>query len=239
MSILEKPELSVVISALNEEKTVENVLKMILSIFDKNKIKGEIVFMDNHCTDKTGELADKIAKKDKRVRVIHRRDRPNRDLGSSLKEGFANTKGDYITIMDCDLSHNPEDIPNLFKHRKEADIIIGSRFIKGGGADFPLSRRIIGGSYNLIARTLLGINIKDITTGFKLYNSKVIKNVDFENNGFGLHVEILIKSLLSGYTIKEIPIYYKRSDKKSTLNYKKQFWSYTKPLLLGLKEKYL
>jgi dolichol-phosphate mannosyltransferase len=232
-------ELSVVISALNEEKTVQNVLKKVLSVFDKNKIDGEIIFMDNHCTDRTGELADQIAKKDERVRVIHRRNRKCRDLGSSLKEGFIYAKGKYILIMDCDLSHNPDDIPYLLEHKDEADIIIGSRYIKGGKADMPLHRWIVSGSYNFITKTLLGINVRDVTTGFKLYKSRVIKKLNLQSDGFGLHSEILIKALLNGYTAKEIPIFYKRTGKKSTLNYKKQFISYSKPLIIGLKEKYL
>lgn len=233
-----KPELSILISALNEQKTVQKVLKKILSTFDKYKVNGEIVFMDNHSTDKTGELADKVAKKDNRVKVIHRINRPNKDLGSSLIEGFANASGKYILIMDCDLSHLPEDIPNLLKHKNEADIIVGSRYTKGGKADMSLKRTIISRSFNFLTKTLLGINVKDITTGFKLYNKKMLDNLELESTGFGLHVEILVKALNKGYTAKEIPIYYQRSDKKSTLNYKKQFISYTKPVIAALKVKY-
>ena len=233
-----QPEISVVISALNEEKTVQNVLTKVLGVFDKHKINGEVVFMDNHSTDKTGDLSDKIASKDKRVTVIHRRNRPNKDLGSSLREGFANSHGKYVLIMDCDLSHSPDEIPNLLKHKNEADIIVGSRYTTGGKADMNLKRSIISRSFNLFTKILLNTKVRDITTGFKLYNKKVLDNLKLESTGFGLHVEILLKALNKEFTAIEIPIYYKRADKKSTLNYRKQFLSYTKPVLAALKERY-
>lgn len=238
MMKMTKPDLSVVISALNEEKTVQKVLKRVLGVFDKHKINGEIVFMDNHSTDKTGALADQIAKKDKRVKVVHRINRQNKDLGSSLREGFENAKGNYILIMDCDMSHSPDEIPNLLKHKNEADIIVGSRYVKGGKAEMTLKRTMISKTFNFFTKTLLNTNVKDITTGFKLYNRRVFDNLTLESTGFGLHVEIFLKAINKGCTAKEIPINYMRADKKSTLNYRRQFLSYTKPVLSALKEKY-
>jgi len=221
--------LSVVISALNEEKSVEKVLTSVLDILDKN-MDCELIFLDNHSTDKTGEIADKIAKKNKILKVIHRRNRKNKDLGSSLREGLSQVKKDYFLIMDCDSSHDPKEILNLLKHKDEAEIIIGSRYIKGGGASMNLKRTIISKSYNLFTRILTGVNVKDITTGFKLYNSKILNKVELTNNGFGLHVEISLKSAQKGFTFKEIPIYYSKSASESTLNYKRQFKSYVKPV---------
>lgn len=233
-----KLDLSVIISALNEEKSVQRVLREVLLIFNKYKINGEIVFMDNHSTDKTGKFADEISKEDRRLHVVHRINRLNKDLGSSLREGFANSKGKYILVMDCDLSHSPNEIPNLLKHKDEADIIVGSRYVKDGKADMNLKRSIISRSFNLLTRLLIGTNVKDITTGFKLYNKRVIDSIQLESTGFGLQVEIFLKAMNKGYTAKEIPIHYQRVDKKSTLIYRKQFLSYTKPVMLALKEKY-
>ena len=203
------------------------------------KIEGEIVFMNNHSTDNTGKLADLAAKKDKanRIRVIHRVNRPSKDLGSSLREGISNARGNFILIMDCDLSHDPAEIKELFDKRNEADVIVGSRFA-GGSADMNLKRTILTRTYNMMISTLLNMHVKDITTGFKLYKRGVLQSLNLTNDGFGLHVEILIKAALKGYKIKEVPIHYKKS-LKSTLNYRKQFKSYMKPFVLGLKEKYL
>lgn len=238
MTKIRNTELSVIISALNEQKTVDHVLNKVLAIFDRYKIRGEIIFMDNHSTDKTGQLADKAAKRDNRVKVIHRKNRPNKDLGSSLREGFTNAKGDYILIMDCDLSHSPKEIPKLLEHKHKADIIVGSRYTISGKADMGIKRTVISKTYNLLTRILLGVKIKDITTGFKLYNKKTLHNLKLDNTGFGLHVEILLKALNKGNTAYEIPIHYKRSNKKSTLIYRKQFLSYLKPVLSAFKQKY-
>lgn len=224
-------ELSIVVSAFNEEENVKRLFQMLSSVLDKYHINGEIIFLNNHSTDKTGELAASIAKKDKRIKVIQRYNRENKDLGSSLREGFLNCKGDYIIIMDADLSHDPEAIVDLLSHKHEADIIIGSRYVHEGRGDMTTSRLIISKAYNILTRLLLGIHVHDITTGFKLYRREVIGSLQLTNNGFGLHVEILLKALHKGYTAKEVPIHYKARDRgESKLNYKKQFRTYATPV---------
>ena len=233
-----KSDLTVIISALNEEKSVKRVLSGVLDIFDKYKIRGDIIFLNNHSTDNTGKIADSVAKKDKRVKVIHRINRPNKDLGSSLKEGISNAKGDYVLIMDCDLSHDPAVVKDLFNERKEADVIVGSRYA-GGSAEMPFSWIIISGVSNFVVNLLLGVGVKDISTGFNLYRREVLQDLKLKNDGFGLHVEILLKAANRGYKIKEIPIHYKKSLSESTLNYRKQIPSYTKAVLEGLKEKFI
>src|SRR3989338_3826758 len=230
-------ELSVVISALNEGERVAEVLTRVLESLKRNNINGEVVFMNNHSTDNTGENADRVAQQYANLRVIHRQNRPNKDLGSSLREGIANAKGKFYLIMDCDLSHNPDDIVRLFSERDKADIIIGSRFVKGGSAELNFKRWLFTRTYNNLARLLVGIPVKDLTTGFKLYRTELIRRLDLKQNGFGLVVEMPIKAYLSGATFLEIPIKYARSPKESTLNYRKQFRSYMTPVMEGFKER--
>jgi dolichol-phosphate mannosyltransferase len=232
-----KPELSVIISALNEEKSVKEVLEGVLNFFKLMKINGEIIFLNNHSTDNTGEIADFISEKNSELKVIHRFNRHSKDLGSSLQEGLENVNGDYILIMDCDMSHDPKEIKLLFDKRKEADIIIGSRYF-GGSAKMPLSRTLISKSSNFIVNNLLGVKVKDISTGFKLYKKEVFDNVNLENEGFGLHVEILLKAANKNKSMKEIPIHYERSLTDSKLNYKKQIPSYAKAVFSGMRDKF-
>jgi len=231
-------ELTIVISALNEEKAVKQVLTGVLHMFNKCKIKGDVVFLNNHSTDRTGEIADSIAKKDKRIKVIHRVNRKSKDLGSSLREGISHAKGDYILIMDCDLSHDPAEVKTLFDERKEADIVVGSRY-EGGSAEMSFSRNIISRTSNIVVNNFLGVNVKDISTGFKLYKREVLQSLKLTNDGFGLHVEILLKAANKGYKIKEIPIHYKKSLTESTLNYRKQVPSYARAVLSGIKDKFI
>ncbi|MBI4181632.1 MAG: glycosyltransferase [Candidatus Aenigmarchaeota archaeon] len=223
--------LSIVVSGFNEEANVDALFRRLLGFLDARKVEGEIIFLDNHSTDRTGPLADRWARRDRRVHVVHRRNRPNRDLGSSLREGFARCRGRYVLIMDADLSHDPEDIPRLLEHRQEADIIIGSRFTPGGRADMPFRRTLISRSYNLVARLLSGVPAHDITTGFKLYRRAVLDRLVLVNNGFGLHVEILLKAFRAGATIREVPIHYRaRVGGDSKLSYRRQFRRYWDPV---------
>ena len=235
---MKTPELSVVISGYNEEQFVEQVLMGVLSFFDKNGIDAELIFLNNHSTDKTGELADEVGKKDGRLRVIQRYNRPSKDLGSSLIEGLSNAKGNHVLIMDCDASHDYNEITNLYEKRNDADIIIGSRYISGGRAELNPKRWLFSTGYNLFARILTGVNVKDMTTGFKLYKRSILEGMKLTNNGFGLHIEIMLKAASKGCTWKEVPITYKKSG-KSHLNYRTQFWSYMKPLLQMFKARIL
>lgn len=231
-------ELSVVISALNEGERVEAVLVRVLNTLKQHNIPGEVIFLNNHSTDNTGAAADRVAALYPNLRVIHRQNRPNRDLGSSLKEGIQNVRSKYFIIMDCDLSHNPDDVARLFQERNKADIIIGSRFVKGGAADLSFKRRLFTRVYNMFARILTGVPVKDLTTGFKMYKTHLIRPLNLQQNGFGLVVELPIKAYIVGHaTFFEIPIVYARSPKKSTLNYRKQFRSYMEPVIWGLGER--
>ncbi|MBI4021205.1 MAG: glycosyltransferase [Candidatus Aenigmarchaeota archaeon] len=229
-------ELSIVVSALNEERNVRQLFRRLTGALNRHKISGEIIFLDNHSTDRTGELASRLARKDRRITVIRRRGRPSRDLGSSLREGFTHCRGQYVLIMDADLSHDPDEIPLLFRHRKEADIIIGSRYVPGGSGDMPLSRSLISRTYNTLARILTGAPAHDITTGFKLYRRTVLDSLHLTNTGFGLHVEILLKALRAGATVREVPIHYSaRTGGRSKLSYRRQFRRYAEPLLEGVR----
>src|SRR3989338_4802145 len=186
-------ELSMVISAFNEEKNVENLFKKLINALNKLGINWEIVFINNHSTDMTGELAEHISRRDKRIHFIHRHD---------------------------------------------ADIIIGSRFTKGGKSDMPVTRVIISKTYNFLVNLILDAKVNDITTGFKLYKRNVIDSLKLVNNGFGIHVEILLKAVHKGYTTKEIPIYYRtRTEGKSKLSYARQFKRYAEPVLEMIKIK--
>jgi len=226
-------DLTIIISGYNEGVRVKDVLENVLGVIEKYKIGASVLFLDNHSTDDTGTEADSVAQNNRRLQVIHRRNRPNKDLGSSILEGISLVQTKHFMIMDCDLSHNPEDIPKLFERRFDADIVIGSRFVNGGSADLQLKRSILSQGFNTFARIIVGIPVYDLTTGFKLYKTDLIKNLTFKNNGFGLHVEMPIRAFLNGATVLEIPIHYSKSPKKSTLRYRKQFFSYMSPVICG------
>jgi dolichol-phosphate mannosyltransferase len=228
-------EVSVVLPALNEEKTVGAVIDRILSVFDGGGIAGEIILVDGFSRDRTGAIADAIADRDKRVRVIHLGSDAPGNLGISLREGFRSARGAYVVALDCDLSHDPGEIPKLLAHRGEADLVIGSRFVKDGRAELSLKRHVLTRTYNFMAKHLVGVKVNDLTTGFRLYRKAKLDRLELESRGFGLQVETIVKARLNGWKMIEVPIHYRKSDKKSTLIYRKQFVSYMAPLLFGLK----
>jgi dolichol-phosphate mannosyltransferase len=232
-------ELSVVIAALNEEKTVAEVLRRILLIFDRQTITGEIILVDGYSTDRTGAIAGEIAAADSRVRVIHLGREAPGNLGLSLREGFRSARAAYIVALDCDLSHDPDDIPRFYTERAAAHLVIGSRFTQGGRAELSLKRSLLSRGYNLFARGLLGGGIHDLTSGYRLYRKAMLDALDLQSRGFGLQVEIVAKAVAGGYTVKEIPIYYRRCDKKSNLIYRKQFASYMLPVIKGAAARWL
>ena len=112
--------------------------------------------------------------------------------------------------MDADFSHKPSDLPRLFDALKDNGLVIGSRYIDGGGTlNWGMSRRVISKAGNLYARTILGINVKDITGGFRCYSVDVLKKVDLDrvkSEGYGFQIEMAYRIKQTGYSIKEIPI---------------------------------
>jgi dolichol-phosphate mannosyltransferase len=230
---MEQVAVSVVLPALNEEKTVGDVLHRALRVFDRESIDGEIILVDGYSTDRTAAIAEEIAAGDNRVRVIRLGSEAPGNLGISLREGFRSARGPYIIALDCDLSHDPDDIPRFYAERGAADLIIGSRFTRGGRAELSFKRRLLSRGYNLFARVLLGSGIRDLTSGYRLYDKAMLDALDLCSAGFGLQVEIASKAISRGYTVKEVPIYYRRCDKKSNLIYRKQFASYMLPVIQG------
>lgn len=226
-------ELSAVIAALNEEKTVAEVLERVLKVFDRQGIAGEIILVNGCSTDRTGAIADEIASADNRVRVIHLGPEAPGNLGISLREGFRNARSPYVVALDCDLSHDPDDIPRFYAERAAAHLVIGSRFTSGGRAELSWKRSLLSRGYNLFARRVLGAAIHDLTSGYRLYDRAMLDALDLQSQGFGLQVEIVAKAVSRGYTVREIPIYYRRCDKKSNLVYRKQFASYMLPVIKG------
>ena len=231
-------EVSVVLPALNEEKTVGVVTDRILSVFDREGLAGEVLVIDGCSSDRTGAIADGIAERDKRVRVIHLGPDAPGNLGISLREGFRGARGRYVVALDCDLSHDPGEIPELLARRHEADLVIGSRFVKGGKAELSWKRYVLTRTYNFMAKHLLGVKINDLTTGFRVYRKAMLDRIELASRGFGLQVETIVKARVNDWKVIEVPIHYRRSDKKSTLIYRKQFASYMLPLFHGVKARF-
>ena len=196
-------ELSLVIPTYNEKENIQILLKKIQKEFKKNNIKGEIIVVDDNSPDGTGDILEKLKKKQKNIKVVHRKGKLG--LSSAVLDGWKIADGEILGVMDADLSHPPEKIKELFESIKkgEADFTIGSRYIKGGKIEYwNFKRKLMSKVATLLAR--IYTNVKDPMTGFFMIKKECIDNIKLNPKGFKILLEIIIKGKYK--KIKEIPI---------------------------------
>ncbi|MEX0920395.1 MAG: glycosyltransferase family 2 protein [Candidatus Pacearchaeota archaeon] len=196
-------DLSLVIPTYNEKENIQILLRRIFNEFKKNKINGEVIVVDDNSPDGTGEILDKLKKKQKNLKVIHREGKLG--LSSAVLDGWRIAEGKVLGVMDADLSHPPEKIKELFLPIKEGecDFSVGSRYIKGGRIKgWGILRKVMSKTATLLSR--IYTKVKDPMTGFFMIRKEVIKKVSLNPKGFKILLEIIIKGKYRN--IKEIPI---------------------------------
>ena len=200
----------VVIPTLNEAKNVEKLLLRLLEVRNRLENRGisfDVLFVDDNSSDNTGDIILGL----NYVGVFLLLKNPPNGFAGAYISGikWAIERGyTYICQMDSDLSHRPEDLENMLLEDSNYDVVIGSRWIKGGKImNWPLRRHLLSRTANKYARLYLGLPVKDITSGFRRIKLEVLQNVPFENfksSGYGFQIEI--SEALRDSTSKEIPI---------------------------------
>ncbi|MEU3333088.1 polyprenol monophosphomannose synthase [Glutamicibacter creatinolyticus] len=173
---------------------------------------ADVLIADDNSPDGTGELADKMAAEDSQIHVMHRKGKEG--LGAAYIAGFRwalERDYDVIVEMDADGSHMPEQLPRLLQASAEgADLVIGSRWVKGGEVvNWPLSRKIISRGGSFYSRTLLGLPLKDITAGYRAFKRETLEAIDFdaiESRGYGFQVDMTFRVAMLGMRIVEVPV---------------------------------
>lgn len=198
-------DLSIIIPTFNEAANISVLIDKIKEIFNYIGCRYEIIVVDAGSSDNTLQIA-----KNKAVNAFVQE---SPGYGGALKDAIRAARGKYIITMDADLSHNPYIIKRLFYHRDSAHVIIASRYIRGGLANTPLSRRILSIILNKSMGMALSLPIKDISSGFRLYNSKIFNEIDFSERDFNVLVEILVKAYMNGFLVMEIPFHYQPRSK--------------------------
>jgi dolichol-phosphate mannosyltransferase len=210
----------IIVPTYNEIENLENVYGQIT-----NAAKAcHILIIDDGSPDGTGKLADKIAKKDKRVEVMHRAGKLG--LGTAVTAGFhfaLDRRYELILTIDADLSHNPSYIPQMISLMDEYDLVIGSRYIRDGGmVNWSLPRLLISLFTNYMLKKILGMEMKDCSGGFKCYTAELIRKINVDrviSPGYVFYVEILYRAVRAGARVKEIPIIFvNRRQGKSKLH---------------------
>lgn len=167
--------------------------------------------MDDGSPDGTGEVLESLRTIYPRLRVLHR---PGKlGLGTAYCHAFhilMKEPYDRFISMDADLSHHPETIPHLLRASEDADLVIGSRYITGGGSqNCSLTRRLLSGVANLVARGVLGLKVQDATAGFRCYRRELLAaldRLDIRSNGYSFLVEMTYYSQAMGFRVQEVPI---------------------------------
>lgn len=201
------PRPLIVVPTYNE---AENLPRLLDAIFAELPITHVLV-VDDGSPDGTGALADARAAEDDRIHVMHRASKQG--LGRAYLAGFEwALERDYTHIfeMDADFSHDPRMLPKFLEAAEDADVVLGSRWVKGGGTiGWPLKRQIISRGGSFYARSVLGIDIKDVTGGFKCFRREVLEAIDFDAIGaigYGFQIELTWRAIQAGFKVKEIPI---------------------------------
>jgi dolichol-phosphate mannosyltransferase len=201
----------IVLPTYNERENVERVVSALHEIRPLAPFSGDVLIVDDASPDGTGELADELARKHDWVHVLHRP--VKRGLGRAYLDGFRwALERDYTHIleMDADMSHPPAALPRLLEAAADADLVLGSRYVAGGGVTgWPAHRRLISRGGSLYARTLLGVPIRDLTGGFKCFHRRVLETADLDSvhgQGYVFQIELTYRTLRMGGRVVEVPI---------------------------------
>jgi dolichol-phosphate mannosyltransferase len=171
----------------------------------------DVLVIDDNSPDGTGRLADEIAAREPRVKVLHRAGKEG--LGKAYLAGFAWALArDYglVMEMDCDFSHDPRYLPGMLAAAEEADLVLGSRYVKGGGTvNWGLLRKLISRGGSFYARTILGLSVRDLTGGFKCFRREVLEAIDLASvqcTGYAFQIELTYRAVRRGFKVHEFPI---------------------------------
>lgn len=188
----------------------ENLEKIVAAIFDEVP-HTHILVIDDNSPDGTGAIADHLAESDERVFVLHRSEKAG--LGPAYIAGFRwgfENEYDALFEMDADFSHQPKYLPDMFAKLETHDVVIGSRYVRGGGTEnWGLVRRFISKGGGVYARTILGVPIRDLTAGFIGWRREVLETIDLATvsaSGYVFQIEMKYRAFKAGYDIVEYPI---------------------------------
>jgi dolichol-phosphate mannosyltransferase len=225
-------KLTVVLPTYNEKENLKRMIECLLAL--QVPVDLAVLIVDDNSPDGTGQIADDLAAQNGgKIGVMHRAGKLG--LGTAYIEGFhraLDQGADYVLQMDCDFSHDPKYIPQMIEQMEtcSCDIVIGSRYIKGGSVDetWSVGRKLLSWWANSIyVRMILRTHAKDATGGFRLWKRAVLEGMDLSqirSSGYVFQVETIYVAEKLGYTDTEVPIYFAdRKAGQSKMSFKIQF----------------
>jgi dolichol-phosphate mannosyltransferase len=202
------PRATVCLPTYDERENLEPMIRALGEVLGPD---DRVLVIDDNSPDGTGQIADRLAAELGWVDVLHR---PRKEgLGRAYLDGFRaalDTGSELVLEMDCDFSHDPADVPRLLAAAADADLVLGSRYVPGGGtANWGLLRRAISRWGSLYAQILLGLPLRDLTGGFKCYRRQVLEAIDLaaiRSRGYAFQIETTYRAVRAGFRVVEIPI---------------------------------
>jgi dolichol-phosphate mannosyltransferase len=215
-----------ILPTYDEAPNVEAIVRSALGHLAAAGVEHRVLIVDDGSPDGTGAIADRLAAELETVEVLHRTTKQG--LGRAYLAGFARALAggaDLVLEMDCDFSHDPADLPRLIAAAASADLVLGSRYVPGGGVtDWGRGRRLLSRGGSRYAAALLGLPLADLTGGFKCFNRRVLEGIalsDVRANGYVFQIDLTYRAVLAGFTVCEIPIVFRdRTDGRSKMTWR-------------------
>jgi len=203
-----------ILPTYNEADNLESMVRAALPRLAEAAPEHHILVVDDNSPDGTGRIADRLAGELAELEVLHRPGKQG--LGRAYLAGFARALeggAELVLEMDCDFSHDPADLPRLIRATADADLVLGSRYVPGGGVqDWGLIRRALSRGGSLYAQVLLALPVRDLTGGFKCFRRNVLEGVDLAGiaaDGYGFQIEVTYRAVRAGYRVTELPILFR------------------------------
>ena len=206
----------IIIPTYNEIQNLRGLIEAVFQVVDTKAHlydveKVQVLVVDDNSPDGTGQLADELAKKEPRISVLHRQQKNG--LGKAYVAGFAwglDQGYDAICEMDADFSHNPIYLPEFWRLLKDNDVVVGSRYVDGGGIhNWGMGRKLISRGGSIYARTILGMPFQDMTGGYNAWRRKVLEAVDIStlrSEGYAFQIELKWRAWKKNFKVVEFPI---------------------------------
>ncbi|HVP07540.1 MAG TPA: polyprenol monophosphomannose synthase [Candidatus Acidoferrum sp.] len=197
----------IIFPTYNERENIEKIVHAVLPLDPRINV----LIVDDNSPDGTGEIADRLAAGEPKVRVLHREKKEG--LGRAYLAGFKwaiEQKFDFVFEMDADFSHGPEYLRDFLREIQNYDLVLGSRYISGVNViNWPMSRLLLSYFANVYTRILTGLPIRDATGGYKCFRREVLEAINLDevhSSGYAFQIEMSMRAWKKGFRIKEIPI---------------------------------
>jgi dolichol-phosphate mannosyltransferase len=200
-----------IVPTYNEAPNIERLVESVRKVLPASR---RIAIVDDSSPDGTGKIADRLAAEQDDVEVIHR---PRKEgIGPAYLDAFKRALeggAEVVVQMDADFSHDPAYLPRLLDASRTADLVLGSRYVPGGGVtEWGPLRRLISRGGSTYARAILGLSVRDLTGGFKCYRRSVLEAIDLDSvasRGYAFQVEMTYRAIRAGFEVVEVPIVFR------------------------------